>query len=48
MTSPTKVAMVKSNHPLGHIFGLLIEICMKAEQKNAKVRRDVLDYAKYV
>ena len=40
--------MVKRNYPLGYIFVVLVEICMKAAQKNAKVRWDVLDYAKYV
>ena len=47
MTSLAKVVMVKREYSSGYICGLLAEICMKAEQKNAKIRKDVLDYAKY-
>jgi hypothetical protein len=39
--------MVNVSIFMGIFCGLLAEICMKAEQNNAKIRKDVLDYAKY-
>ena len=43
MTSLAKGVMVKCDSALGHILGIVAEICMKAEQKNAKICKDVLD-----
>ena len=37
MTSLAKTVMVRCDQALGHLLEIVVEICMKAEQKNAKI-----------